>query len=791
MQTLHDAQYLSFALAPSLTCSLTRARVYFLSGHLIDLGSLNEEQFQVSLSGMTSRLELRGVGLKVGVVMGSSTAVLKTLPGGRIGSFSVSIPLSTLVRKTQKIEVCLHGLEVVVGVEDAVGVEEARIIWAEEKRKRLLEESGWTTAGLEGEADGTADGTANPSSTNTSVLSSLVKRIVSMGLARLQLNVRDVRVRVVDMKTGNEVVECWVDRVETVETAETVGVDDDSLLRVPAPLDRLVEGLMISGASKVVRVEAAGVRWCGGKGDRRDRGNQTSDHVATSATKASMDCTLHALYNITTAPSQVLLRARFDRMEATVDMEEMGEIVALAEDMEWRGVRRRVAHLKPLPLLPTTDSISTFKLRFDAREMWRFAINSVLLEMSGPVRFAAWRPENEVVRDRRRYILLYRKMHDVRASMSAIGERELARLEERLSMSDIAACRAVALGCAGWRERRVQGAQRLESCIESADSVTTRRAQAALASSTISSTSSTLWSKIPALAEMEERLFQALDVEESSALGGEGADDDLLSDETTPSLFDLQVLAVVQVPRASASMHCNTFGLDASMLVSDVVCGYVNDVRESDVDVSSMPPMSNTAYAMMSMPNLEVSTKRDTHMRLKSPLNVEYIGMDNVVRVDLSQGMEMRVAPEDIRGMIDSIPAASQESYSMHWIETAISMEKKAYCIETVRRLQRLGNFVDFDARLGPTVVDVEGLDIRIGLHELTLRTAMESDNFEELRRIYRIISSWGITDTAEVADTGVGGGATSSPSSNAKMTSAKSAMQALEDRYGFERSPE
>ena len=579
---------------------LLHTRLSAAIGHLIDLDSLDEAQFQVSLSGMTSRVELREVALKDGVAVGASPAhgasslSLRTLPGGRLGAFSVSVPLSTLVRKTQKIEVCLHGLEVVVGVEDAVGMEEARTSWMEEERRLMEgEASSSAAAGFEGTAASSANGANGPNGAihNAFIVSALVKRMLSMGVARLQLDVRDVRVRVVDMKTGDGVVDFWVDRVETVESvgaesgaegdtgaaARTDGGadnSDNSLSGVPPPLDGLVEGLVRSGESKIVRVEGIGMRWSGSVSARRRGRDTATASTAGTATGVQLDCTLHALYNITAVPSQVLLRVRLGRLDTSVDMEEAGDIMALAEDMEWRGVRRRVAHLRPAdppsstpttpttpatPATPATSAESVTKL-FDARAMWQFAINSVLLEMAGPLRFAAWRPENEVVRDRRRYVLLYRKMHDVRASMSTVGEREIARLEERLSVSDVVACRAVAMRAAGVGPAKHSTTASLSS---SSSSYSASRENQTV-NPNPNPNASAAWSKIPALAEMEEQLFRALEVDDASAFGDDEDDEDKEGDQsgrldrqgnesTIASPSKLQMVAVVQVPRATTS----------------------------------------------------------------------------------------------------------------------------------------------------------------------------------------------------------------------------------------------
>ena len=755
-------------------------------GHLFDLEALSPEQFDARISGLRSVLTLQDVALNPGVRLGggdeisaatsTSSAMMQTLSGGRVGHFSVSIPLSTLVRKTHPIEVCLRDLEVVVGIEEWVAADVARASWEAEKR-RLIEREVARELEKEREREGAGEGgrdrpRSGQSETGGYLFGSMIKRLVSMGVARLRLCVEGVRIRVVDMKSGRDIVFCHIDRMETVDEDDGEHGEDarcaarDWMAGIPSPIGDLVEGLVQCGSSKVLRVQGVGVRWCAGHG------------AAQQGTYASMGCTLHVTYALTTFPSQVMCQLRLDSVDVALDMDDAADILALMEDMEWRAVRRRVAHLRPPPA-PIPEA-GAGDVRFDARRMWQFAINSVLLEMVGPVRFASWRPEEQVLRDRRRYILLYRKMHDVRASMSAVGENEIERLERLLSVSDVVACRAVAIRSAdsgGSRARPAAGpADAPESASTSGgaddlvvfgDGMRPDGSNQGTARA-VNPKSSVLWSKIPALVDMEEQLFQALDIESQENVVPDQEDGDIMA---VSSSSKIQFLATLQVPQARAKVQSQTFGLDATLILSDSMLGYISDVSD-DVDVSSMaalPPVSTSsaAYAMASVRHMEMTTPRNTHVCFNSPLQMEYLGMSNVIRVDMARGMDARVAPADIRVLVDCIPAPSPESYSLHWIETAISMEKKAYCIETVQRLQRLGNFVDFDVRIGGLELTVVGLDIRIGLGMVALRTAMESNNFEELRNIYRIISSFdAAVDAATDGETPV-----------------RSAMQMLEDR--------
>jgi hypothetical protein len=740
----------SFSL-PDLK-QILHAQLSSAIGHLIDLESLSEEQFDVRLSGLSSTLTLRDVALNSGVRIGNGTmaassmptstaasmASMQTLAGGCIRHFSVSIPLSTLVRKTNPIEVCLHGLEIVVGMEDAVNTDVARACWDAEKRLLVDREARYETEGR----DSATASQASSSNGNKNLIGSLLRRVVCMGLSRLQLDLRDVRLRVVDMKTGKEMILCWMDRMETVD--DNICGTHDSLKGVPPPFDELVEGLRHSGSSKVLRVQGVGVRWCGS-------GNASmASPSENKMTYARMDCTLRVLYDINTSPSQLLCLLHVDSVEAAVNVDEMGDILALTEDLEWQNVRRRVAHLRP-------SSLGSKHSGFDAGGMWRFAINSVLFEMAGPSRFAPWRPEGEVVRDRRRYILLYRKMLDVRASMSAIGEKEVERLEGRLSVSDVVACRGVAL----------------RSCGSLSIATNSSTATMKMKSGMVNPNASAAWSKIPALVDLEEQLFQALDVDQDC----ESITDDIectSSSSLVLSFSKVQVVTVVQVPRAVASVRSDLFGFNLSIVVSDVDIGYVNDILDgsgTEPRQTSSSASLGAAYATVFVRHVEVSTPRNSRVLFHSPFILEYIGVDNIIRVELAKGVEIVLAPEDLRGIVESIPTASPEAYSLHWIETAISMEKKAYCIETVRRLQRLGNFVDFDVRLGATTVDIECLHIRMTFDSMMLRTAMESDNFEDLQKIYRIISSFGSDAIVDNV------GTTDSP------ISARSAMQELENR--------
>ena len=287
------------------------------------------------------------------------------------------------------------------------------------------------------------------------------------------------------------------------------------------------------------------------------------------------------------------------------------------------------------------------------------------------------------------------------ALLSLTGEEQLSLLEETMSVSDILACRSAAK------------TSLMRSNSSNFEIVDVQRKDGVATES--------CWMKIPTLADMED-LFQTFDftpdtdVEDASGLS-----------------FDIQILSMIRIPRIECLMYSSIHDLDMSLTCVNLAGGHVNN-------------LGGNTYAMASMRTFSITTPRGSsiHPPVESRgpcMTVHYNGEKTVLDVDMSNGLCACAVLSDIDSLMKSLPVPSSNAYSLHWMQSAVEMEKFAYCLETIERLEHVGHFLNMTLALGQTEVSLG--DFEISLESANVCSAAESDTLVEIRRIYGIMRSF------------------------------------------------
>lgn len=689
-----------------------------LASYLGKILDIQQDQLNVNVwKAWKTGLTLEDVPLRHHVSLAPGTVLV----GGSIGSVQLSVPWGSLMMltSTPKLVVNLKDVEIVLGLEEDLVGTDARERYASEKQNMLATQQLKHVAQVSLDATRTIpSGTSSSTSGGGGVVYyyAFVKHALSMVLGRLSIAIENVTVRVIDLaSSGEEVVRFHMDAMETVDTALMFQFGD--MMNTYKIVDRgesivdVADGVLRHGASKNITFSGVTVSLYG-----------------SDAYLVDTDFNVKILYDIISSSSlqqqqqQVLFTMECEEFKSHVDMDRIAKLMGVMERAEWTAVRRYVAHLKPLESDDDDDKNRPSVRSFDAKGMWVFAVNSVLLHMYGPLKFATWKPEKERVHDRRRYILLYRKkleremdkgdaltggllqQHEAQQGLlSSTGERQLSLLEETMSVSDILACRSAAKTNLMRSSASSSNFELLD--VKDKDGV---------------STMESCWMKIPTLAEMEE-LFRAVDFSPDSNPG------------ESPGGFNIQLMSMARIARVECHFSSTSQALDAVVTCMDVGCGHVNN-------------LDGNTYAMGSIQGFSVKTSRDSIIEPLKAVNdpcfqMHYNGETNGLHVDMSTGLSVRLALDDVGSIIQSLPVPSADSYSLHWIQSAIEMEQFAYYMETMQRLEKVGYFVNINLALGPTMVGLG--DFEVALDSLEIRSTKESDSLLELRRIYGLMKSF------------------------------------------------
>lgn len=685
-----------------------------LASYLGQILDIQQDQLNVNVwTAWKTGLTLEDVPLRQGVALIPLPGL--TLVGGKIGCVQISVPWRSLMLKSTPMVISLKDVEIVLGMEDDVSGDAARERYIMEKRALLAAQQLKHVA----QASLDAAGAKEASTRGSSMLYSFIKHALSLVLGRLSITINNVSIRLIDVASQEDILRFNMDSMETIEKALMFHFQDTKTYMISSRNQSIVDvadGILRHGVSKNFRF--SGVQLSMFKSD---------DYLMDT------DFNVKLFYDITSSPSQLLLTMEFETFHSCVDMDAVDKLLEAAEYAEWTSIKRRVAHLKP---------VSTF----DPKSMWTFAVNSVLLDIYGPLKFSVWKPERERVHDRRRYTLLYRKKIEKEAErdrgtlasssassmrmtasgdceetrtpdeiqqhrlLSAIGEKQLSILEETMSISDILACRSAAktslmrtsISSPNFEildvDKNVHNGSPTESC----------------------------WMKIPTLADMEE-LFKAVDFTPDSETDAISAG------------FDIQILSMIRMPLVECRVCSLSNALDVSMTVGDIACGLVNK-------------LDGNMYAMGSIQWFSLTTPRSSRIEPKASssfassnrgdpcLDVHYNGEENILQVNMLSGLCAQIVLDDIESAIQSIRVPSCDSYSLHWMQSAIEMEKYAYCLETMERLQKVGNFLNIDMAMGPAVISIG--DFELNMKSLKVRSSKESNNLQDLRHTYELMRS-------------------------------------------------
>lgn len=668
-----------------------------LASYLGKLLDIQQEQLKVNLwTAWKTGVTLEDVPLREDVALDQFGTIPFTLVGGTIGKVQVSVPWGALMAP---VVVSLNDVSIVVRMlgDDELSGRKAYERYIDFKKGLIASQQ---LKAVAWEVD-----KASPSSSKdgSPLMFSFLKHALSLLLGRLRVDIRNVRITLVDGEEGSAPICTFsVGQIQSIDTPLTFKLDKKDAYRIPGRDDTIIDladGLLKLGTSKNFRFSGIKVVW------------------------GAASCLLHTdfnakiFYDIKSTPSQILFTLEFDTLKSHVNTDELQAMVNLMEDVEWKSVRLKVGHLKP------QDGA------FDASSRWKFAVNSILLQLYGPLKFSSWKSPKERLQERRRYILLYRKKIErevreglakgdltgssdvaVSQSLSLVGENQLALLEESMSVSDILACRTAAKRSLDHRATHQAGKSSNSTKIGNYE---------LLDNFSREDTSESCWVKIPSLADMEE-LFKAVDF----------SPDERVAEQSSSGL-NIQMLLMVHVPTSQVEICNNTGTVDMCVRLANIACGFVSSLGKASYCMGSLESMS------CSSPNGSFvnSVVNDSLSFVK----LEYSSLTKCIQADIS-GIQIKAVPQDIHSIFHSIPVQSPEAYSLQWMRSALSMEKIGYCVETVQRIKSLGNFIDFAIQLGEVSVEIH--DLQMSFSSLTLGTLMESENFDELHRVYNVISS-------------------------------------------------
>jgi hypothetical protein len=709
-----------------------------LASYLGRVLDIQQDQLKVNVwTAWKTGLSLEDVPLRKDVALlpltsGGDGGFPLTLLGGNIGNMQVSIPWGSLMMKSSPIVVSLCDLEIVLGINEELSFDKACERYVLEKALLLASQQLQNIARSSLDPQ-TPSSSHNGSTVTSSVLYSFTKHALSLVLGRLNVNLQNISIRIINMTSGQDLVRLMIDSIQTVDKSLRFSLENAGRFCISEKgisIVDMADAVLRQGSAKNFQFSGIQVCWSPLEKDLEE----------PIATLLETDFHVKVLYDITSNPSQVLVTAEFEKMRAHVDASKLEKVFHVMEELEWKSARYRVAHIKAKCMGDTTH--------FNAKKMWKFAVNSVLLKLQGSLKFSIWKPEIDRVHDRRRYILLYRKkieresngstyqpleMSEIQQSdfesgiressvLSVVGEKQISLLEDSMSVSDILACRAAV-------KKSLLRRNSSEPAFELLGMNSSNR------DGSIATESS--WVKMPSLSDMED-LFRAVEFTPQEEDKGAG--------------LPIQVLAMVNLPYFSCSVAGCLTMLNIDMSLKDLAFGFVSDYEGHSYAMGTIGDVQmHTGLDSNLCPYIDMETT-DGNLVNDSFISIQYSSLSKRMSVDISRGMMINLVPEDVGNIIDCIPMQSPEAYSIHWVRSAVSMEQNAYCIETMQRLQTLGSFIDFNITLGPTKIRLN--DMEMCLESLAVKTLMESENFEELQQLHRTLSSM-VQSGPRLVDTG------------------------------------
>lgn len=645
---------------------------------------------------------------------------------GQIGRLQVQVPwralLSPLVISVSDFDVTLKILD-----------EEDFSCEASHERYDMSKKILLASLQLQAMANHVDDGTQSKGG----LLVSFVKHALSIVLGRIEVDVSNVSFSVVG---SDNVRLCtfYVDKICTMKQQQegmggTIhdGISDpeDGKQQLVLPVDQEaqalegvdamhVESVLHSGSRKYFSFERIRVSW----NDAREGAEEVLLETCFG---------VDLRFDIKSSPSRLLAQLNVPLLNLKVTSGQLHSIMKTQEEIEWKHVRSKYAHIRPNS--------------FEPRAFWRYAIDSILLEIKGKIRWARWKSDKEALHTRRKYILLYRKLLErnprVQESLgrsvpsgsdlvlsgnsfgennssvqkkvlSDTGEQKLKELEDSLSVSDILACRTAA---------------------EKSLLIKTSKASSGLGSRNDSMEGQTsvfmddlrhkdeepasCWVKIPTLSDIEE-LFHAVDFDPSK------------EPSTTNASIPLFVAIVsIEIPLVGFSLipSIPSQRLDAKILglhgTLEADAGRVSARIIVDGCSAHVNDGMRFEYFGSQVPFVYITYNPKLHkLRIK------------VAEIEFTSNFKTIIS------IVDSIPAPSLDSYQSLWLTSARDMSPKAYSKVRAELLKSLASYMDISVSLGRIRACLE--DFEVSCEDLTLMTVHEGKQFAELSRVHAVLQA-------------------------------------------------
>jgi hypothetical protein len=335
--------------------------------------------------------------------------------------------------------------------------------------------------------DGTCGGAA---ATRPGILGSFLQHMLTTLLRRLQLTIRNLHMHFVDPVTGRSfglrmqrLHTCLPGEVEhpSALLADDAGVAEHASAAARGSIQK--QFAMLGGSFYWIPArpsedessfEAAATTCSPPAEPLSEAGHEEQKGgTGTDAAKKeevahellrSTDCVLHITSSPGSSagsPRQVHASSIIYSLSLSIRKTQLADVVLFMDQLAWLTARSRHAALRPPGLQLGGSNDGSGETRWG--ELWRYAVNAVLLDSRGSCTFAPWRPWKKVQQLRRQYVYSYRSKLEAGEGLAAGGgsgdnsngnsdavplshtrEARLQLLELELSIDDIMLCRKTA-----------------------------------------------------------------------------------------------------------------------------------------------------------------------------------------------------------------------------------------------------------------------------------------------------------------------------------------------------------
>lgn len=572
------------------------------------------------------------------------------------------------------------------------------------------------------------------SQTRQGMVVSFLKHALSLFLARLEIHVSDVKISLVD-SDGTHICSLCIEKICTrkedvsssLDSATERGDEEGTRAATPTGCDLDIGGaedvewkskvhaqvasLQSAGSKKHVSIKSISLQW----GDQPGDGGTVSE-ICNANVNVSV------LYDIKSSPSRILINATCDDLKINLERERhILRLQSILEDMQWMSVRLKYAHLKPR--------------QFDAKAMWLFAVNAVMLRKNGLAKFSYWKSEKDLLHSRRKYILLYRKkleresslMYDKkepradRKLLSDTGERQIQVLEDILSVSDILACQTTAK-----RSLEKQFANRELTHEGRAESEMMKRHVLVDGPSPAGSSGTpSLWLKIPTLADLEE-MFSEVDFRPA----------DVAQHEQHVRIFDLVTFFQMTVPQMTVCLRSSAEISDFEVRIKGIV-----GISARGCDIETVDVFTAKECVLLREGGILASCQpqkpKSSDSSAQYCIQVLLDGQKNNMSMTLGDIAASFTSDQDLK-IFQFIPAPSNDSYESAYMQTASDLGKYGFCAVRTDKLHSMGEGVTISLQSGSVTCSIR--DIEILIDRISSTSHNEAQNFGEIRHIYHLL---------------------------------------------------